>query len=93
MSRHISSVAELRREFYIGLGGGPSINSLEHEFGNQWRRSAAASKYYSKRKLIIDKVISIANSTGVTVEQAINQLDNFRGEHTLDWLAKNRNKY
>jgi len=35
MSRHISSVAELWREFYIGLGGDPSINSLEHEFGNQ----------------------------------------------------------
>ena len=49
--------------------------------------------YYSKRKLIIDKVISIANSTGVTVEQAIIQLDIFRGERTLDWLAKNRNKY
>jgi len=25
------------------------------------------------------------------VEQAINQSDNFRGERTLDWLAKNRN--
>ena len=93
MSRHISSVAELWREFYVGLGGGPSINSLEHEFRNKWRRSAADSKYFSKRKLIIDKVISIANSRGIMVGEAIKELDHFCGERSLDWLAKNRNSY
>jgi hypothetical protein len=93
MSRHISSVAELWREFYVGLAGGPSINSLERDFGNRWRRSAADSKYFSKRKLIIEKVISIANSDGITVEEAIKKFDRFRGDHSLDWLAKNRNRY
>jgi hypothetical protein len=70
MSRHISSVAELWREFYVGLAG-PSINSLEHDFGTRRRRSAADSKYFSKRKLIIEKVISIASSDGVAMEEAI----------------------
>ncbi len=44
ISCHISSVAELWREFYVGLADGPSINSLEHDFGNRWRICAADSK-------------------------------------------------
>jgi len=27
------------------------------------------------------------------VEEAIKELDHFRGERSLDWLAKNRNSY
>jgi hypothetical protein len=93
MSRYITSVEELWREFYHGLNGGPSIVSLEQEFGKKWHSSAADSKFFSKRKFIIEMVLSVADTNGVSTEEAIRMLDEFRGNRTLDWLSKNRKTY
>jgi hypothetical protein len=87
MSQYLNSVEELWREFYDGLKGGPSIVSLEQDFGKKWCNSAADSKFFSKRKLIIEMVLSIA------VKEAIRMLDVFWGNRTLDWLSKNRKSY
>lgn len=51
MSRLINSVKDLWNEFNVVVNGAPSIESLEHKYGNRWCQSAADSKYFSKRKL------------------------------------------
>jgi hypothetical protein len=93
MSRSLTSVSELWKEFHEGIAGNPSIQSLEERYGNTWRKSSSDSKFFSKRRLIIEKVLDIVQKEGVTTKEAIFKLDTFRGSKTLDWLSKNRNSY
>jgi ribosomal protein S19E (S16A) len=93
MSRSLTSVSELWKEFHEGIAGNPSIQSLEERYGNTWRKSSSDSKFFSKRRLIIEKVLDIVQKEGVTTKEAISKLDTFRGSKTLDWLSKNRNSY
>ncbi|KAI5791863.1 transcriptional activator of glycolytic enzymes-domain-containing protein, partial [Geopyxis carbonaria] len=56
LSRSVTSVPQLWQEWQSGLDGQPSVRSLEDTHGPRWRTSQADRKFYSRRKVVIDKI-------------------------------------
>jgi len=95
MSRGISTVTDLWREWTVGLGGGPSIQMLEETRGSSWCEGNER-RFYNRRKIIINKIRQRAASMpgGETVENlhaAQEWLEGLRvrGGKSLDWMSKN----
>lgn len=61
LSRQVVTVPDLWREWTEGLGGHPSIASLDAAYGNRWR-SPSERQYYSMRKVIIDEIMAMAGN-------------------------------
>ncbi|EDN11037.1 predicted protein [Histoplasma mississippiense (nom. inval.)] len=56
LSRTIQSVPDLWREWTTGLGGGPSVQSLEDQ-GGSWRKSSSKEQMmFCRRKIIINEI-------------------------------------
>ena len=85
-------VPELWREWTIGLGGLPSVVSLDASYGSRWR-GTLERQYYSIRKVIINKIIAIARSqinNQEAIAAAVEALEHQRvqGRASLDKLIK-----
>lgn len=46
MSRDISTLQEMVREWYEGLDGGPSVRQLEAQYGSKWRTKNDAERVF-----------------------------------------------
>lgn len=90
MNREISTVHDLWREWSIGLGTGPSVKSLEEAWGPRWRQTPTETRFFNRRRIIIDEVNRLVKESGVTVEEAVRSLDGKIQESTksLNWLQK-----
>ncbi|KAK9474998.1 short-chain dehydrogenase [Dipodascopsis tothii] len=91
MSRSVNTVADLWREWKFGISGSPSIESLEAQYGVQWRRSDKERKYFSRRKIIIDEIEKIMRDLNVAPEIAIAKVEEVMqqtGKKSLDGLSK-----
>ena len=56
LSRTISTVPQLWREWTVGLGNGLSVQGLEDLYGPRWRPAHSEKVMYSRRKIIIDEI-------------------------------------
>lgn len=56
MSRTISTVPDLYREWMFGLGSAPAIQALEDAYGAKWRLSQAERVFFGRRKIIIAEI-------------------------------------
>ncbi|KAL9940348.1 hypothetical protein V8E36_001053 [Tilletia maclaganii] len=81
--RHLSSCAELWREYKEGLKGMPSVETMVEDWGAAWRTQDRDRKHYERRMRIVRGIQSLAIekkvSEGVAVkmmEYARNQLQN-----------------
>ncbi|KAH8430197.1 uncharacterized protein LDX57_013066 [Aspergillus melleus] len=54
LSRTISTVPDLWREWTVGFGNGPSVQSLEDSYGPRWRPSQEERVFFCRRKVIIN---------------------------------------
>jgi hypothetical protein len=93
LSRRVSTVPDLWREWTVGLAGLPSINALNAEWGSSWRRNSQPEKqYYSMRKVLIDEIIARAGGTDDTaaIGAAVAAMEDerVRGGASLDKLIK-----
>jgi hypothetical protein len=61
LSRQVTTVPDLWREWTIGLGGLPAVMALDAAYGSRWR-GPSERQYYSMRKVIIDEVLSITGN-------------------------------
>lgn len=87
MSRTLSTVAALWKEWKQGLDNSPSVESLESNYGPRWRTSQAERKFYSRRKVIIEEVTKrIAG--GADCRRAIEEVESLRASKSLDGLSK-----
>ena len=85
MSRTIQTVEDLWREWTVGLGGNPSIQSLEDSHGAKWRPEQKERTFFS-RKVIIDHIRAKTNG-GSNPQAVIQELELRRS--TAGWsLAK-----
>lgn len=50
LSRKLVTVTDVWREYKQGLGGKPSVEHLETEYGTAWRKDRAESRFYSRRR-------------------------------------------
>ncbi|KAE8183867.1 hypothetical protein CF335_g8195 [Tilletia laevis] len=87
LSGAVKTVAQAWQEWNVGFAGGPSLRSLEKEFGTAWCGGPSTAKRRSfLRRMVIIKTINDHQSG--TVDDAIIKLDRQMGSHSLDWLRK-----
>jgi hypothetical protein len=55
LSRGITTIPDLWREWTVGLGGQLSVEALDERWGSRWRRGPEF-QFYSRRKVIIDEI-------------------------------------
>jgi len=55
LSRAITTIPDLWREWTVGLGGQLSVEALDERWGSRWRHGAEF-QFYSRRKVIIDEI-------------------------------------
>ena len=89
MLRGGNSVFQLWAEWTLGLAGGPSIEALDRCWGARWRVDGEAMFYSRRRRIIKDIRRRAEDGTARDDRQAIDQLEQLRGRHSLDWLCKN----
>jgi len=59
LSRGITTIPDLWREWTVGLGGQLSVEALDERWGSRWRHGAEF-QFYSRRKVIIDEIKRLA---------------------------------
>jgi hypothetical protein len=98
MSRTITSVQDLWREWYNGLAGFPSVQALEAAYGAKWRPKQSERMFFGRRKLIIDEVNN-RHASGTSLPVALEELDSVRRRlhgsslHGLaKWIRERRNQ-
>jgi hypothetical protein len=72
LSRTISTIPQLWREWTVGLGDGPSVQGLEDLYGPRWRQAHSEKVMYGRRKVIIDEIRrrqAEGINTGAAVEE------------------------
>jgi hypothetical protein len=75
MSRGVSSVTDAWREYKHGLYGGPSVEFLETNYNNNWRKSPKERKFFSRRNVLYKKVLEIRNLKQITEDEAVKILE------------------
>lgn len=55
LSRGITTIPDLWREWTVGLGGQLSVEALDERWGLRWRRGIEF-QFYSRHKVIIDEI-------------------------------------
>ncbi|KAJ8099318.1 transcriptional activator of glycolytic enzymes-domain-containing protein [Lipomyces tetrasporus] len=78
MSRDVSTVPDLWEEWDRGLNGGPIVRELEEKYGTRWRQNSAERKFFCLRKVIIDYVMRICGREGISIEEAVNRVEEIR---------------
>jgi len=81
LSRTISTVPQLWREWTVGLGNGPSVQGLEDLYGPRWRRARSETVIYSQRKVIIE--IWRQQATGINTGAALEEVELMRQRDRL----------
>lgn len=97
MSRDISTLQEMVREWYEGLDGGPSVRQLEAQYGSKWRTKNDAERVFlGRRKVIINKIEeSIRASNGKrTFDDIVEEMEDERKrlKKSIDGLGRYYNQ-
>ena len=92
MSRSVSSVSELWKEFTEGIGINPAVETLESQHGTKWRKGNSETQFYFRRKAVIDRVKHFISSQNLNTEAAIRKADVERGSKSLDAYGKKLKK-
>jgi hypothetical protein len=86
LSRTITTVPELWREWTAGLGGYPSVQSLEDRYGAAWRPSQKERVFFCRRKVIIDE-IRTRHAQGEAIPAAVEGVELVRRRAQLSLYA------
>lgn len=87
LPRNTTSIVELVQIWREGIGGMPSVSSLEQRWGARWR-PVTEKAFYSTRKVIIDEVARRAAAQGLTEYEVARQMDRQKGSASLDKVMK-----
>ena len=83
----ISRVKQAWQQWKDGYGGNPPVEQLERDWGAQWRPEARMRQWFSRRKVIWDRLREIVNA-GQTPDAAVDQLEQIRKGKSLHQLGK-----
>ena len=89
MSTEISTVSQLFDEFTVGINGQSAIETIERMYGTKWRKQAAVSRFYQRRKQIIDGVRRHSEVNGCSLDESIQHADALIVQKSLHWLSQN----
>ena len=90
MDRSIIDIPALWKEWYEGSSKVPPIDFLEREYGHNWRTDNKDRIWFNKRKNIIRLVHDLAEQNGLSNEEAITVLDQYRVQmdKSLNWMGQ-----
>ena len=88
MSRSLTTMKQAWQEWDSGIGGSSSIRAMDELYGSNRRASTKERKFYSNRKVLIQEIESLVNTTGITHQEAVDRLEIQRGNKSLDALMK-----
>ena len=88
MSRSLRTVGDLWLEWHRGINGGPAISALEELHGRKWRKSNGETQFYLRRKVIIDRVIGLMETEGVSEDEALQRVSREKANMSLDKFGK-----
>jgi hypothetical protein len=83
----VSTVEQVWQQWKDGYGGNPPVEQLEREWGAQWRPDARMRQWFSRRKVIWDRLREIVDA-GQTPDAAVDQLEKLRKGKSLHQLGK-----
>lgn len=87
LSRTITTVPDVWKEWNSGIGAGPAVQHLEDQYGSSWRtRSGGEGTLFCRRKAIVDKVKGMMRD-GLSETQAVSQLEDVRVENGFSLYA------
>ena len=75
MSRSITTVADLWREYINGIGGRPSVRSLYEAKGHTWAGRDSKRKHYQRHLIILKKVEELAKKHTVREVDVVERFD------------------
>ncbi|KAI8069200.1 transcriptional activator of glycolytic enzymes-domain-containing protein [Gongronella butleri] len=86
---HASTLPDLWDQWFNGLNGAPSFESLNKQYNSEWRKVNRVGCYYQKRKRIIATIQARVEQKGVSTDSAVQLAEMFRLEHgrTVDQLC------
>lgn len=83
----LKTVNDVWREWRYGIGGNPAVEALEAKWGHQWRSLPRINVPFCRRKAIWDEILRLLKR-GVTEEAAVAQLENLRGNNSINKLQE-----
>ncbi|KAE8231011.1 hypothetical protein CF326_g3980 [Tilletia indica] len=86
--RGINTVTDLWREFKEGIRGLPSVEEMDQDWGNEWRKDEKDRKHYERRMRIIHKIRSLAVQKKVAESVAVVMLEHARMQLKNKSLSK-----
>ena len=94
MSRGITNIYDLWREWHTGLSGSPAVLELERTWKTKWRRGD--DKWVNRRATIIREIQDYQEKYQLTPEAAVKEIDDRRivlGNKSINWMYENRTKW
>lgn len=94
LSRSISTLPDLWREWTIGVKGSPSIEELDRQYGTKWRPDHKENQYYCKRMVIVRELRrraeAMAGGYAANVDAVVKQMEVERRQSglTLNQVVK-----
>ncbi|KAI1421130.1 transcriptional activator of glycolytic enzymes-domain-containing protein [Xylaria sp. FL1777] len=85
--RTVATVEEVWKEYREGMGGQPAIEKLDSLWGSRWRPEPRGRTWYSRRKVIWDKIREFINE-GMDEDAAVQEVEKLREGGTINKLIR-----
>lgn len=85
--RTVATVEEVWREYKEGIDGQPAIEDLDASWGSRWRPEPRGRTWYSRRKVIWDKIKEFMND-GLDEAAAVREVERLRDGGTINKLIR-----
>ena len=86
LSRRVTTVPDLWREWTVGFAGSPPVQALNNQWGSLWRKGPGETQYYCTRKVIINEIISHSSCDRAS-EKAVRLLKTQRNEQCAKLMS------
>ncbi|KAI1496295.1 transcriptional activator of glycolytic enzymes-domain-containing protein [Biscogniauxia marginata] len=85
--RTVNTVEEVWREYREGMDGQPAVEALDAQWGSRWRPEPRGRTWYSRRKVIWDKIKEYI-ADGLDEDEAVREVEKLRDGGTVNKLIR-----
>ncbi|KAK8053221.1 hypothetical protein PG996_012522 [Apiospora saccharicola] len=85
--RTVGTVEEVWKEYREGMDGQPAIEELDSTWGSRWRPEPRGRTWYSRRKVIWDKIKDFI-AEGMEEDEAVKEVEKLRDGGTINKLIR-----
>ncbi|KAK8070065.1 hypothetical protein PG994_006681 [Apiospora phragmitis] len=83
----VGTVEEVWKEYREGMDGQPAIEELDATWGSRWRPEPRGRTWYSRRKVIWDKIKDFI-AEGMEEDEAVKEVEKLRDGGTINKLIR-----